>query len=321
MGKYNNYNISGIDLMVCLQKSVRQTRLVMQVHIDRGGQRLGPYSIEEVTNHLAEGTLQATDLGWADGMPEWLPLPQALGVIGANKNALAGQTATAKNTKLTIGIGVCVSVLVLAAIGFFVIKPRISSDGEGGVADQGNATEKKTQAANAKGQKKSDVIPPWAPGFSSLNLDTLFKEWQKHVHDQNYRAPVAWCDAIAEEARRRGGVDKRDPFYSYQHPDTARLKPALGTPSQKNVSHYAFNKALSGQNLLNYAYGNRVFPIPEFKGVVAFFECDLGWNGVGGLSDALSYMDKYNLKRIPVVCLDGYKQLCYRTELGQLKWK
>ena len=126
----------------------------MQVHIDRGGQRLGPYSIEEVTNHLAEGTLQATDLGWADGMPEWLPLPQALGVIGANENTLAGQTATAKNTKLTIGIGVCVSVLVLAAIGFFVIKPRISGDGEGGVADQGNATEKRLKQPMLKAKRK-----------------------------------------------------------------------------------------------------------------------------------------------------------------------
>ena len=210
------------------------------------------------------------------------------------------------------------SVLVLAAIGFFVIKPRISGDGEGGVADQGNATEKKTQAANAKGQKKADVIPPWTPGFSSINLDRIFKEWHEHVHDQNFLMPAAWCDAIAEGARKRGGADKRDPFYSFQHPDTTRLKPALGTPSQKNVSHYAFNKALSDKNMRDYARGGE---ITRVESVVAFFECDLGWNGAGDLSDALSYMDRYNLERIPVVCLDGYKQLCYRKELGHLKWK
>ena len=68
----------------------------------------------------------------------------------------------------------------------------------------------------------------------------------------------------------------------------------------------------------DYARGGE---ITRVESVVAFFECDLGWNGAGDLSDALSYMDRYNLERIPVVCLDGYKQLCYRKELGQLKWK
>ena len=290
----------------------------MQVHIDRGGQRLGPYSIEEVTNHLAEGTLQATDLGWADGMPEWLPLPQALGVIGANENALAGQTATAKNTKLTIGIGVCVSVLVLAAIGFFVIKPRISGDGEGGVAGQGNATEKKTQAANAKGQKKADVIPPWAPVLSNFNLRSLFNPWKSHVIDQNFLMPAAWCDAVAKEGKKRGGFDKPYPFYSFQHPDRAQLIAAPGTPSQKRVSHYAFNKALSGKNMRDYARGGEITRVER---VVAFFECDLGWNGAGGLSDALSYMDKYNLERISVALLDGDGELYYRKELEKLRWK
>ena len=52
----------------------------MQIHIDRGGQRFGPYSVEEVKKYLADGTLLPSDLGWHDGAADWQPLPQIPGV-------------------------------------------------------------------------------------------------------------------------------------------------------------------------------------------------------------------------------------------------
>ena len=52
----------------------------MQVHVDRGGQRYGPYSLEEVNAYLANGTLLPTDLAWQDGMADWLPIGQIPGV-------------------------------------------------------------------------------------------------------------------------------------------------------------------------------------------------------------------------------------------------
>lgn len=46
----------------------------MQIHIDRGGERYGPYSIEEVNAYLANGTLLPTDQAWQDGMADWVAL-------------------------------------------------------------------------------------------------------------------------------------------------------------------------------------------------------------------------------------------------------
>ena len=52
----------------------------MQVHVERGGQRYGPYSLEEVNAYLADGTLLPTDQAWQDGMPDWVSITQIPGV-------------------------------------------------------------------------------------------------------------------------------------------------------------------------------------------------------------------------------------------------
>ena len=48
----------------------------MQVYINRAGQQFGPYSMEQVTQGLTEGSLVATDLAWHEGADEWVPLSQ-----------------------------------------------------------------------------------------------------------------------------------------------------------------------------------------------------------------------------------------------------
>ena len=53
----------------------------MQVHIDRGGERYGPYSIEDINAYLANGTLLPTDLAWQDGMTDWVSISQIPGVV------------------------------------------------------------------------------------------------------------------------------------------------------------------------------------------------------------------------------------------------
>ena len=52
----------------------------MQVHVDRGGERYGPYSLGDVNAYLANGTLLPTDQAWQDGMPDWVPITQIPGV-------------------------------------------------------------------------------------------------------------------------------------------------------------------------------------------------------------------------------------------------
>ena len=124
----------------------------MQVHIDRGGQRFGPYSVEQINSHLADGTILPTDLGWTDGMTDWVPVTQVAGVTFAAATATAavppptpaptagGTTlqggapalqTTAKpagNKKLLIGVGAGVGVLALAAVGYFVVYPMLTDD-------------------------------------------------------------------------------------------------------------------------------------------------------------------------------------------------
>ena len=53
----------------------------MEIHIDRHGKRMGPYSIEEASELLWKQTLRDTDLAWREGMGEWEPLPSLLSSI------------------------------------------------------------------------------------------------------------------------------------------------------------------------------------------------------------------------------------------------
>ena len=55
----------------------------MMMHIDRAGERMGPYSLEDVNRYLADGTLQPSDLGWYDGAADWVPVTNIEGVVAA----------------------------------------------------------------------------------------------------------------------------------------------------------------------------------------------------------------------------------------------
>ena len=46
------------------------------VYLERDGQQFGPFSIEEAQRYILEGRFGAQDLGWIDGMPEWLLVAQ-----------------------------------------------------------------------------------------------------------------------------------------------------------------------------------------------------------------------------------------------------
>jgi hypothetical protein len=48
----------------------------MQLHIQRGTEELGTFSLEETTQHLAEGRLLESDLVWHEGLEDWKSLGQ-----------------------------------------------------------------------------------------------------------------------------------------------------------------------------------------------------------------------------------------------------
>jgi len=52
----------------------------MQIHVARNGQRIGPFSLEEVNRQLAAGSLSLSDLAWYEGIPNWVALSQVPGV-------------------------------------------------------------------------------------------------------------------------------------------------------------------------------------------------------------------------------------------------
>ena len=66
----------------------------MEIHIDRHGKRMGPYSIEEASELLRKKTLRDTDMAWREGLPEWVPLPALLSSI--HPTLIAAPTAPAK---------------------------------------------------------------------------------------------------------------------------------------------------------------------------------------------------------------------------------
>jgi len=61
----------------------------MLVHINRGSERYGPFSLEEVNAYLANGTLLSTDQAWQDGMTDWIPITQIPGVARHGGDAVS----------------------------------------------------------------------------------------------------------------------------------------------------------------------------------------------------------------------------------------
>jgi len=69
----------------------------MEIYISRDGERIGPYSLEEINRQLAAGALIPQDLGWSESSPGWKPLLSFVGVIvpgGASSTAFPTSLAT-----------------------------------------------------------------------------------------------------------------------------------------------------------------------------------------------------------------------------------
>jgi len=94
----------------------------MQIRIDRGGQQFGPYSLEQVQEHLASGALLPTDNAWHEGLPGWVPLSELPGVSAAGAPKAAG---SGKGLKIALAV---VGVAAIAALVYFVVLPMFGDD-------------------------------------------------------------------------------------------------------------------------------------------------------------------------------------------------
>ena len=154
----------------------------MKIHIDRNGERFGPYSIEEINAYLAAGTLLPSDLAWKDGMTDWLPVHQISGVVAATgsvaTSVLPSQTVSIGNKKKILqGIAAVVGLLAIGA-GIWVFFFRATD-------------EKKQFANNDKG---------------NITIAELVKETAKETADKSSR-----IDAIIQLDLTKHGLKPNPP--------------------------------------------------------------------------------------------------------------
>jgi hypothetical protein len=71
-----------------------------QIRVTRKGEPIGPYSREKAKEYFASGQLLSTDWGWHDGMDDWKPLNEVLGMAApAQTTAATGQLGNSKYSK------------------------------------------------------------------------------------------------------------------------------------------------------------------------------------------------------------------------------
>ena len=76
----------------------------MQIHVARDGKELGVFSLEEINQQLAAGTLRLTDQAWYEGAPAWIALSTVPGVSAAPASgAPQVSTTTAAATPAVVG--------------------------------------------------------------------------------------------------------------------------------------------------------------------------------------------------------------------------
>ena len=135
----------------------------MDIHIQRDGQQMGPYTLEQINEYLSQDSLLATDYAWHEGLPQWVPLNEIAGV--ASNQAVAsvppssnppvatplGKGHNKKKLLLFGGIGVGVAALIAV-----VLVMVLSGKKEGSQPTTPEAAAKKPEPAKAI-TKKNEV--------------------------------------------------------------------------------------------------------------------------------------------------------------------
>ena len=159
----------------------------MQIHITRGEDSSGPYTLEQVKDYLEEGILFPDDLAWHEGLDSWVPLGELVATAGAAQppeaipappqpqeeipaviqpiqpaEPVSPQPITAapkaKSKKLLV-VGIVVGLLVLGGAGaaswilFFKEKPQEN-------AEAGGEKKLPDNTKPPKGTNNSNPLPP-----------------------------------------------------------------------------------------------------------------------------------------------------------------
>ena len=88
-----------------------------KISVTRKGEPIGPYSREKAKEYFASGQLLPTDWGWHDGMDDWKPINEVLGMAApAQATTAAGKSGKGKKVAMIAGIVVLLSGLIFAGI-------------------------------------------------------------------------------------------------------------------------------------------------------------------------------------------------------------
>jgi hypothetical protein len=118
----------------------------MQIFITSGEDKSGPFTLDQVREHLEQGVLLPDDLAFHDGLDDWIPLSE---LMDSDETALDGATENAgRKKKLFLGIGATVVVLAVAAAFLFFLEMGKTKSGSSG---------------NLKQVGRFDPLPPLDP--------------------------------------------------------------------------------------------------------------------------------------------------------------
>ena len=95
------------------------------IHVLRDGQQFGPYSIEQISAMLADGSLLPTDLAWSPTANQWVSIMEVVPAQAAPITATVPSQAGKGKMMMAVGGGV---LAVAAAVIFVFFNPF--SDGE-----------------------------------------------------------------------------------------------------------------------------------------------------------------------------------------------
>jgi len=167
----------------------------MQVYINRAGQQFGPYSMEQVTQGLAEGSLVDSDLAWREGADQWIPLSQFMASRRPDDatTPLPDTTPTSKKSKpstptktpawlIRVGIGLgAAAAIALVWVLFF--KGSSATGTEEPIrpptAEEEQSSAKKIESAIRKTINK----PKGALASRDLRKVTELELWDSAIYD------------------------------------------------------------------------------------------------------------------------------------------
>ena len=139
-----------------------------KISVTRKGEPIGPYSREKAKEYFASGQLLPTDWGWHDGMDDWKPINEVLG-MAAPGQATAAAGKSGKGRKVAMIAGIVVLVSGLGAAGYFFLYPMLKGDSNGSGSGGGGEATKELSAEEKKVVGFWDKIDP--PEFEKKDND------------------------------------------------------------------------------------------------------------------------------------------------------